>query len=323
MAMPPAAVPMPSARASQASALLEKKQEMAFMEEKLSRKKIECRERTDQCIAREMALAARQEELKERVQKFDKFLRDNDTKRNRAQRRKLEELKIYNQKLVEIEALNATLAEVHAERDAAEKRLHGSTRCEQFLLRVCDVAEYFHEINDVILRYETLRDVEAHVRERIDEAQARTEATRVALAQFSKEAQTETLVRNSDVVTAQGKLDSLRHRAGEAEADTNRAEMDAKERSREYGEMTMAIFNLRARCAASRASAVAQAASPIALLTDIEERVLDLQAITAAHGVGIARGAVGASQALPASAAIAGGGPVPGRGGDGPARLPL
>ena len=53
------------------------------------------------CQEKEVELAAKQEAIKEQVRKFDKFLKDNDAKRMRANRKALEEVKLREQKEIE------------------------------------------------------------------------------------------------------------------------------------------------------------------------------------------------------------------------------
>jgi chromosome segregation ATPase len=85
-------------QASQSTLLLQKLKEMAEVQQQLDRKKEEFRSRMQRCQEKEVALASRQEDIKEQVQKFDKFLKDNDAKRVRADRKVQEERKAAEQK---------------------------------------------------------------------------------------------------------------------------------------------------------------------------------------------------------------------------------
>merc|ERR1712054_268998 len=60
---------------SQSTLLLQKKKEMMDVKQDLDRKKEEFRMRMQRCQEKEVELAAKQEQLKERVRKFDKFLK--------------------------------------------------------------------------------------------------------------------------------------------------------------------------------------------------------------------------------------------------------
>ena len=84
--------------ASQSTLLLQKGKEMQEVQQQLDRKKEEFRARMQRCQEKEVDLAARQEDIKEQVRKFDKFLKDNDAKRVRADRKVQEERKARDQK---------------------------------------------------------------------------------------------------------------------------------------------------------------------------------------------------------------------------------
>ena len=87
--------------ASQSTLLLQKKKEMAEVQQQLDRKKEEFRMRMQRCQEKEVELAAKQEALKEQVRKFEKFLKENDAKRVRANRKAQEEIKLREQKQAE------------------------------------------------------------------------------------------------------------------------------------------------------------------------------------------------------------------------------
>ena len=85
---PPQSVGDELPAASQSTLLLQKKKEMAEVQQQLDRKKDEFRQRMQRCQEKEVELAAKQEGLKEQVRKFDKFLKENDAKRVRATARR-------------------------------------------------------------------------------------------------------------------------------------------------------------------------------------------------------------------------------------------
>merc|ERR1719440_2183335 len=95
--------------ASQSTLLLQKRKEMQEVQQQLDRKKEEFRARMQRCQEKEVELAAKQEAIKEQVRKFDKFLKDNDAKRVRANRKAEEEVKLRKQKEREKEELTRQL----------------------------------------------------------------------------------------------------------------------------------------------------------------------------------------------------------------------
>jgi hypothetical protein len=141
--------------ASQSTLLLQKKKEMAEVQQQLDRKKEEFRMRMQQCQEKEMELAGKQEQLKEGVRKFEKFLKENDAKRIRANRKALDEIKLKELKESEKQKMTKELEVQEKKRNELQHELASKQRYEQYLERVCDATEQFEDIPEVLKRYET------------------------------------------------------------------------------------------------------------------------------------------------------------------------
>ena len=99
-----------SAGASQSTLLLQRNTELNQINQQLDQQKRNFAERMSRSHEQEMNLAAKQEAIKEQVRKFDKFIKENDTKRMRANKRASEEVKLRDKKEVERQQLIADLA---------------------------------------------------------------------------------------------------------------------------------------------------------------------------------------------------------------------
>ena len=144
--------------ASQSTLLLQKKKEMAEVQQQLERKKEEFRARMQRCQEKEVDLAARQEDIKEQVRKFDKFLKDNDAKRVRADRKVQEERKATTLKEAEKRDLEEQLKKLKAARQQLQEEVETKGKFQRFLDSVCDeLPEYFESIEQIIMRHETLK----------------------------------------------------------------------------------------------------------------------------------------------------------------------
>ena len=150
--------------ASQSTLLLQKKKEMAEVQQSLDRKKEEFRLRMQKCQEKEVELAAKQEGLKDQVRKFEKFLKENDAKRVRANRKAQEEIKLREQKQAEKVVMTEQLEEQEQKRNQLQDELSKKALFEQFLERVCDSTEYFEDIENILKRYETLEAVPPRLR---------------------------------------------------------------------------------------------------------------------------------------------------------------
>lgn len=161
--------------ASQSTLLLQKKKEMAEVQQQLDRKKDEFRQRMERCQEKEVDLAAKQEHIKEQVRKFDKFLKDNDAKRVRASRKAAEEEKLREQKEVEKLELMKLLEEQLRKKNALADELSRKAVYQEYLDNLCDTSEYFEGIENITMRYETLEQTNKDLQERIESAQQEAE----------------------------------------------------------------------------------------------------------------------------------------------------
>ena len=225
--------------ASQSTLLLQKKKEMAEVQQQLDRKKEEFRMRMQQCQEKEMELAGKQEQLKEGVRKFEKFLKENDAKRIRANRKVAEEIKLKELKEGEKQKMTKELEVQEKKRNELQHELASKQRYEHFLERVCDATEQFEDIPEVLKRYETLDAANHDLLSRMDEAQTGAEATSTTLAAEMKKTQTTALIVNSDIAEKQKGLKEMRIELQDAEEQMIRQADDAKEGLMELGEINM------------------------------------------------------------------------------------
>jgi len=264
---------------SQSTLLLQKKKEMAEVQQQLDRKKDEFRQRMQRCQEKEVDLAAKQEAIKEQVRKFDKFLKDNDAKRVRANRKAQEEIKLRESKELEKKDLANELKKQEEKRNELQSELARKAVYEHYLEVVCDTTEYFEDIENVLKRYETLEAAHQDLRKRVEEATMQTEEQSKHLADFIKTSQTTTLVSNSEIASHQKMLDHLRLEAQDEEGELYRLGSDRKDRLRQLGEIEMAIQNIHLRALSARGPAPDSASEHSVLLDAVQHRILDLKSI--------------------------------------------
>lgn len=305
--------PVDESAQSDSMSLLLLRQKLHDVHAQLDRKKAEFDQRMRVCQEREQRLAAKQRFLKERVHKFDRFVRDNDAKRLRAVRKEKDEVRQQEEKQGEVQSSSAELARSSAEHDETHRTLAHSKRYETFLRRACDESEDFHEIADLEQRHAALAASASALPGRLMRATVGADKARAELGALLRSAQTEALVLASEVACLQEQLDQAAALADEREAAAGRREGGAKQRSRELGMVFMAIENIHARSVRSRSPQRKGArASPegtedidevLPLLSAIGARLTDLQA--AARALRGRRRAVRTSTAEGAHAADA------------------
>eukprot|EP00736_Rhodelphis_marinus_P008055 Rmarinus@m.21104 len=257
---------------SQSTLLLQKKKEMAEVQEELDRKKDEVRERMRKCQQKEEELARKQEQIREQVVKFEKFLKENDGKRLRAYKKAQEEKKLCQDKQLEIEDLKRQIEEYQVRKNEIRVTTEKSTRYEMFLESVLDLEDDFQEIVDVKMRYDTLKATHEGLLKHNRDCNTDMEAERARMTNYMKESQNQILVYNSILAEKQKYLETLRLDVAHQELQKQKREDADLERTRQLGEIRMAIENIYQR---SRVRRPVESTSPMELLNAIEERMVD------------------------------------------------
>ncbi|KAL3911044.1 MAG: hypothetical protein SGPRY_008843, partial [Prymnesium sp.] len=274
--------------ASQSTLLLQKKKEMGEVQQQLDRKKEEFRQRMQRCQEKEVDLAAKQEHIKEQVRKFDKFLKDNDAKRVRASRKAAEEEKQQEQKELEKTELMKQLEKQLLKKQELRGELARKEVYQTFLDNVCDTTDSFEGIETITTRYETLEAANHDLKARVENAQRESEDQNARLSAFLKKTQNDLLVCNSEIANQQKELDMLRLGSQDKEATLFRHEAESKDRTRQLGEIKMAIQNIYIRTRQRGA----YPESNKQFLDAIQQRIIDYQAIVTGHDRPLAQFAV-------------------------------
>jgi len=270
--------------ASQSTLLLQKHKEMQEVQQLLDRKKEEFRTRMQRCQEKEVDLAARQEDIKEQVRKFDKFLKDNDAKRVRADRKVQEERKAAEQKEREKQELLVVLEREDEKRLALKEEVEAKGKYQRFLESVCEdptMSEYFEALENITMRHETLDAAHSDLSERVTVGQSECEDQNARLLGYIKQRTNDLLVYNSDLASKQTELDQLRLTAQDREEALAGEFQSTKEGTRSLGEVKMAVENIYGRCFVGK-KVKKQSGNDLdhhAFLEAIKERVTDLQAI--------------------------------------------
>jgi len=101
---------------------------------------------------REDILKNKDRELQESLIKFNKFLQDNDSKRNRAEKKERDEIKLRQQKEGEITRLASQLGEQQERRSEMMTELSKMVKFSHYLDNVLQHEVEFGEVSDIIAR---------------------------------------------------------------------------------------------------------------------------------------------------------------------------
>ena len=88
--------------------------------------------------------------------KFDKFLKENDSKRARALKKASDERDATRGKDKEIEKLSEEIKVLSTYKDKTQSKLEKYAKYQRYLDKVLEVADEFQEIREITQRYDTL-----------------------------------------------------------------------------------------------------------------------------------------------------------------------
>ena len=234
---------------SPATRLLEKRRQMFEVQEALDAQKEEFARREEAFRRREEGLRQKDLELQESLIKFNKFLQENESKRNRADKRASEEQKLRRQKEEEIVKLRSGLGKMRTEYAVLEEKLAKNKKYQVFLERMqSQYAEEYPEIMDLLKLHQTLTGANNDLISRNRVHEQVNEKERAKFATFTKTSKTNILNYNNKIASMQKQLELSTAGASEAAETLDASIRKASAETLEVGQVLMAVKNLLQRC---------------------------------------------------------------------------
>ncbi|XP_031555849.1 coiled-coil domain-containing protein 42 homolog [Actinia tenebrosa] len=227
-----------------ATRLLEKRREMSEVEQALGAQKEEFQMKMESLQQRREELERKEYQLKESLLKFDKFLKENDSKRARALKKAAEEREMRRAKDREIARLQEDITSLTKERDKIQHKLEKFIIYQQYLEKVLENAEEFQEIREVIARYDTLTATHQDLLERETKNQEKYEKEKARLVKFTEEKNNEILGYNNQLANLQTKLENTQSVAVKWESQWTHIKNTAAKKTLLLGRIKMATHNL-------------------------------------------------------------------------------
>lgn len=157
---------------SQSTLLLKKRKEMREIDDALEFMKEEFLHRMDACDARQRELERKQAEMKEQVARFEKFIKENDSKRTRAELKCKTEHRQTEVNEQRRKQLQTQLEKDQKEREALDRKRHQLLKFRQFLEATVEASEgEYEEIGDILNRYATLVDTNKDLKTQVRAAE--------------------------------------------------------------------------------------------------------------------------------------------------------
>jgi len=227
-----------------ATRLLEKRREMSEVEQALAAQKEEFQMKMESLQQRREELERKEYQLKESLLKFDKFLKENDSKRARALKKAAEEKDAKRQKDREIVKLQEDTAKLMKEKNKIQAKLEKFVIFQVYLDKVLETAEEFQEIREISARFDTLDATHHDLLQRSQEDQERYEHEKGRLAKFTEEKNNEMLSYNNQLAQLQTQLEKEQSRAVKWESQWTHIKNTAAKKTLLLGRIKMATHNL-------------------------------------------------------------------------------
>jgi chromosome segregation ATPase len=114
---------------------------MREVDESLELMKRDHKKRMDACEERRIQFELKQAKMREQVLKFEKFIQENDAKRQRAETKSRQERKSYEEKVREIVQLNDKIARLEIEQRRLANDLEKQNEYKIFLEKIVEESE--------------------------------------------------------------------------------------------------------------------------------------------------------------------------------------
>jgi len=221
---------------------------MFEVQEALNSQKEEFSRREDAFRRREDGLRRKDLELQESLIKFNKFLQENESKRNRAIKRGAEEKKQREVKEKEIEQLKIQLARKKKEENELKIDVERNMKYQEYLENVVNtMSKYFPEISDILNRYKTLRSVNFDLIEKHKSEESTSDLMLREYANLRKSGENTVLNSTNAIADKQVVLEQCRVVNMREQGEIDKVLMEASEKGLELGQIITSVSNILER----------------------------------------------------------------------------
>lgn len=254
--------------------------------------KLEYKRRMDTCEEKRLEFEKKQSRMREQVLKFEKFIQENDSKRNRADVKAKQEQKLFQQNQAQLVTLQEKLIEMELEQKELLNKLVLNNCYKAYLERVIEADDQgYEEVFDLLNRYETLKDANKDLMSQVQRQDNDVDELRSRLQTLKTDSHNHLLVANSQFQQLQKELESVKSFGKHEEEEKNTQEDRKKSIVRESSQVISSIRNIFARCLSSlKVNPLIHQGKDISLYESLEanmdvvlDRITDLQSILSEH----------------------------------------
>ncbi|KAI6658529.1 Coiled-coil domain-containing protein 42-like [Oopsacas minuta] len=228
-----------------ATRLLDKRRKILEVDNALAAQRDDFKMKLEALRQRKEELERREKQLKDTLQMYDKYLKEDEMKRERATlkiKHEAERIAIKDKEIIELEKERDELIEVI--RDQKQK-IADNLKYKEYLQKVVKHSpEEFSEIGDIISRYETLSSTHNDLLKKDIANQEALETARANLKKFNDEKNNEILNCTNQVSSLQANLEQARNLLLQRESEWNTIQTTAAEKTLLLGQIKMSTHNL-------------------------------------------------------------------------------
>ncbi|KAH3844909.1 coiled-coil domain-containing protein 42 homolog [Dreissena polymorpha] len=238
----------------QRTLLLKKEVEVDKVQAELEAKRHEFRQRMEACAKRQIEIQKRQQKMKDRVAQFGSFLKENEAKRRRAIQKYQTEVKLKEQKTVELEQLEEELEQLKETLSRLDRKVSRYKKFEDYLLRVIDVMpeDYLAASDDkmkgLMSRHRTLSDSNVHLVNKLVSMSDELEDLKGELDVMKNEHNKQVISINSELSRLQQVQEVESAHNQKVENKYNETKGGMRQKRTELGVILMAIDNIAEIC---------------------------------------------------------------------------
>eukprot|EP01028_Stygiella_incarcerata_P005520 TRINITY_DN2318_c0_g1_i1.p1 TRINITY_DN2318_c0_g1~~TRINITY_DN2318_c0_g1_i1.p1 ORF type:complete len:312 (-),score=113.56 TRINITY_DN2318_c0_g1_i1:60-995(-) len=228
--------------------LLERRREMLQVEEELGEKRSWYSKKMTELREMEGKIAKKRAEIQQNLLRFDKFIRDNESKRLRAQKKVGEEAALQQDRLKKVEELEDMIDTMTKQRAQSQEEVEKISAYVAYLERVAEGSEEMHDISDILLRYTVLHESNIQLRERISAAEHSIQELQEAVLQRKFDAENKVLRMNTEMQLKQRELEKYQSGVLDAQGMHEREIEKERETKHQIGEIHMASRSIYEKC---------------------------------------------------------------------------
>ncbi|XP_049596417.1 uncharacterized protein CCDC197 [Syngnathus scovelli] len=239
----------------QKTLVLKKQVELDEVNNLLALKREEFKQNVEELAQRKSELQIKYQETKEKIQKFEKFLSDNELKSNQAvqQNKEVQEHNLMKQH--ELEELTKQMQQLRAKRLVLKERLSKYKIYEDFLMKTLDYLPNGHHETDseyavmpIIRRHETLCFTHQQLLRRLGRVEEEVERGRQQLHAIERGHNLHKLMASKELYELQRELESLKEKNKQEEDKLLKEQGQSRKKAEEVGSLILAISNLAEQC---------------------------------------------------------------------------